>query len=194
MLLGPRKYNCFKNVPLVHFLIDFNALFHKNQRCFATCTNSAPDHDRLWILFNNCRGAWSVHRPDSIVWGVTNLLNCKELLISEKESLPALTCRTSQKFSASSKRYEFIFFSEKLNFLQLVRLQSKLSFCYSPHRSVTYSHVPSDLSHGNLRISLNSLFDGLKTLEVCTVDFCPLPGRRPSLPSSSKQALFSLVH
>ncbi|GFX89687.1 hypothetical protein TNCV_3711191 [Trichonephila clavipes] len=26
--------------------------------------------------------------------------------------------------------------------------QSKLRFCYSPHRSVTYSHVTSDLSHG----------------------------------------------
>ncbi|GFU97445.1 uncharacterized protein TNCV_1913001 [Trichonephila clavipes] len=47
-----------------------------------------------------------------------NLLNCKELLISEKESLPALTCSPSQKFSASSEPYEFVYFSGKLNFSQ----------------------------------------------------------------------------
>ncbi|GFX54553.1 uncharacterized protein TNCV_792401 [Trichonephila clavipes] len=118
MPLVPRKYNSFNNVPPVHFLIDFNTLFYKNRSSFATCTNSAPEHDRLWILamFNNCRGAWSVHTPDSFVLGVINLLNRKELLISEKESLPTLTCRPSQKFSASSEPHEFIFFSEKLNF------------------------------------------------------------------------------
>ncbi|GFW88659.1 peptidyl-prolyl cis-trans isomerase FKBP4 [Trichonephila clavipes] len=88
MLLVPWKYNIFNNVPLVHFLIDFNSLLHKNQRCFATCTKTAPDHDRLRILamFNNCRGAWSVRTPDSIVLGVMNFLKRKELLISEKES------------------------------------------------------------------------------------------------------------
>ncbi|GFU57633.1 hypothetical protein TNCV_3637901 [Trichonephila clavipes] len=47
MLLVPRKNNIFNNVPLVHFLIDFIALFHKNQICFAICTNPTPDHDRL---------------------------------------------------------------------------------------------------------------------------------------------------
>ncbi|GFT26847.1 hypothetical protein TNCV_3710121 [Trichonephila clavipes] len=66
MLLGLRQY-IFKNVPLVHFLIDFNTLFHETEMCFATCTNSAPDHDRLWILatYNYCRGALSVHRQTS---------------------------------------------------------------------------------------------------------------------------------
>ncbi|GFS57627.1 uncharacterized protein TNCV_1402561 [Trichonephila clavipes] len=163
MLLVPRKYNSFNNVPLVHFLIHFNALFHKNRRCFDTCANSAPGHDRLWILamLNNFRGACSVHTPDSIILGVMNLLNRKEFLISGKESLPALTQGPSQKFSASSEPYEFVFFSEKLKFSQLVRFQSKFRFCYSPHRSVTYSHVTSDLSHGNPEISLDSLFDGL---------------------------------
>ncbi|GFS94778.1 uncharacterized protein TNCV_4456601 [Trichonephila clavipes] len=111
--------------------------------------------------FNNCRGAWSFHAPDSIVLGVMNLLNRTELLISEKDYLLTLTCGSSQKFSASSEPNEFVFFSEKLNFSQLVRLQSKLGFCYSPHRSVTYSYVKSDLSHGNPRISLDSLFHGL---------------------------------
>ncbi|GFW57636.1 uncharacterized protein TNCV_2925551 [Trichonephila clavipes] len=132
MLLVQRKYNSFNNVSLVHFLIDFNALFHENQCSFAACENSAPDHDRLWIsaMFNNRRGAWSVHTPDSIVLGVMNLVNRKVLLISEKESLPALTCGPSQKFSASLELYEFVFISEKLNFSQLVRLQSKLRFCY----------------------------------------------------------------
>ncbi|GFT13252.1 uncharacterized protein TNCV_4077071 [Trichonephila clavipes] len=105
------------NVPLLHFLIDFNALLHKNQRCFATCANSSPDHDRLRVLamFDNCRGAWSDHAPDFIVLGLMNLLNRKQLLISEKESLPVLTCSPSQKFSASEP-YEFVLFSEKLNF------------------------------------------------------------------------------
>ncbi|GFU61839.1 uncharacterized protein TNCV_4564841 [Trichonephila clavipes] len=137
--------------------IDFNALFNKNQRCFATCTNSTPDHARLWILamFNNCRRAWSVHTPDSVVLGIMNLLNREELLISEKESLPTLTCGPSQKFSASSEPYEFVSFSEKMNFSQLVRHQSKLRFCYSLHRSVTYFHVTNDLSHGSPRISLD---------------------------------------
>ncbi|GBM21794.1 hypothetical protein AVEN_29234-1 [Araneus ventricosus] len=93
-----------------------------------------------------------------------SLLDGKELLINEKESLPALTCGQSQKFSASLEPHEFVFFSEKLNYLELVRLQSKLCFCHSPHRSVTYSHVTSDLSHGNPRISLNLLFDGLTIL------------------------------
>ncbi|GFV98596.1 uncharacterized protein TNCV_1452821 [Trichonephila clavipes] len=92
---------------------------------------------------------------------VMNLLNRKELLISEKKSLPELTCEPSQKFSASPDPQEFVFFSEKLNYSQLVRLQSKLRFCYSPHRSVTYSHVTSDLSQGNPLISLDSLFNGL---------------------------------
>ncbi|GFV66435.1 uncharacterized protein TNCV_3509091 [Trichonephila clavipes] len=151
MLLVPRKYNGFNNVPLGHFLIDFNA--HKNDRCLATCTNSTSDHGRLWILemFNNCRGAWSVHIPDSIVLGI----------ISEKESLLALICGPFQKFSLPLELYEFVFFSEKLNFSQLVRFQSKLRFCYSPHPSVAYSHLTSDMSHGNPRISLDSLFDGL---------------------------------
>ncbi|GFW40204.1 uncharacterized protein TNCV_5118871 [Trichonephila clavipes] len=118
MLFGTRKYNSFENVPLIPFLIDFNALFHKIQMCFATCANFTPDHDRLWILvmFKNCRGAWSVHRPDPVALGVLNLLNRKELLISEKKSFPALTCGPSQKFSASSQPYELVFFSEKLNF------------------------------------------------------------------------------
>ncbi|GFU41748.1 uncharacterized protein TNCV_4467741 [Trichonephila clavipes] len=58
-------------------------------------------------MFNNYRGAWSVHRSDSIVLGVMNLLNRKKLLISEKESLPVLTCGSSQKFSASP---EFVLF------------------------------------------------------------------------------------
>ncbi|GFU93238.1 uncharacterized protein TNCV_4217641 [Trichonephila clavipes] len=93
----------FKNAPLVHFLIDFNALCHKIQRCFTTCDNSAADHDQLWILgmFNNCRGVWSFHKPDSIVLGVMNLLERKVLLLIQKESLPVLTCGPSQKFSAS---------------------------------------------------------------------------------------------
>ncbi|GFV45939.1 uncharacterized protein TNCV_1977751 [Trichonephila clavipes] len=58
-------------------------------------------------MFNNYRGVWSVHRSDSIVLGVINLLNCKELLISEKESFPALTCGLSQKFSASPEPIAF---------------------------------------------------------------------------------------
>ncbi|GBM45341.1 hypothetical protein AVEN_172960-1 [Araneus ventricosus] len=115
-------------------------------------------------MFNNCRGAWSVYRADLIVLGVMSLLDGKELLISEKESLPALTCAPSQKFSASLELHEFVYFSEKLNFLEHVRLQSKLCFCHSPYRLVTYSHVTSDLSHGNPRISLNSLFDGFTIL------------------------------
>ncbi|GFT43147.1 hypothetical protein TNCV_5119971 [Trichonephila clavipes] len=56
-------------------------------------------------MFNNCRGAWSFHTPDSFVLGVINFLNRKELLISEKESLPALICNPSQMFSTFSKPY-----------------------------------------------------------------------------------------
>ncbi|GFU41759.1 uncharacterized protein TNCV_894201 [Trichonephila clavipes] len=103
-------------------------------------------------MFNNYRGAWSVHRSDSIVLGVMNLLNRKKLLISEKESLPVLTCGSSQKFSASP---EFVLFSEKLNFSQLIGLQSKPCFCYSHHQSVSYFHLKGNLSHGNPRISLD---------------------------------------
>ncbi|GFT28473.1 uncharacterized protein TNCV_428871 [Trichonephila clavipes] len=69
-------------------------------------------------MFNNCQGSWSVHRLDSTVWGVINFLDRKELLISEKESLPAQTCTPSQRFSASSEPYKFVFFSEKLDFSQ----------------------------------------------------------------------------
>ncbi|GFX54575.1 hypothetical protein TNCV_792621 [Trichonephila clavipes] len=47
-------------------------------------------------MLNICRGAWSIHTLDSIVLGVINLLNRKELLISEKESLPTLACGLSQ--------------------------------------------------------------------------------------------------
>ncbi|GFV90159.1 uncharacterized protein TNCV_4378751 [Trichonephila clavipes] len=112
-------------------------------------------------MFKNYRGAWSVHRSDYIVLGVMNLLNRKELLISEKESLPAPLAAPSQKFSISSEPHEFVFCSDGLNSTQLVRLQSKLPFCYSPHQSVFCSHATSDLSHGNLRISLDSLFDSL---------------------------------
>ncbi|GFV92494.1 uncharacterized protein TNCV_1743991 [Trichonephila clavipes] len=131
----------------------------------------------ILVMFNNCRGAWGVHTPDSIVLGVMNLLNRKELTISEKESLPTLTFGSSQKFSASSEPYEF-FFSEKLNFSQLVRLQSKLRFCYSSHRSVTYSHVTSDLSHGNPRTYTWIRFPmALQFLAVFTVRFHPLPRR-----------------
>ncbi|GBM13761.1 hypothetical protein AVEN_90023-1 [Araneus ventricosus] len=84
-------------------------------------------------MFNNCRGAWSVYRPDAIVLGVMSLLDGEELLISEKESLPALTCSPSKKFSASLESHEFVFFNENMNFLELLRLQSKLCFCHSPH-------------------------------------------------------------
>ncbi|GFX20426.1 uncharacterized protein TNCV_3487841 [Trichonephila clavipes] len=106
-------------VSLVHFLMDFNALFHKNQRCFAICLNFTSDHDRLWILamFNNCLECTNLILS---FLGVMNLLNCKELLIGDKESLPTMTCGPSRKFSASSEPYELVFFSEKLNFSQLV--------------------------------------------------------------------------
>ncbi|GFU08229.1 uncharacterized protein TNCV_3766661 [Trichonephila clavipes] len=109
-------------------------------------------------MFNNCRGAWSVHRPDYVALEVMNLLNRKELLIGKKESHPALTCCLSQKSSASSEPYEFVFFSEKLNFSPLVRLHSKLPFCFSPPPAVTYCLITSN--HGNPWISLDSLFDG----------------------------------
>ncbi|GFT28422.1 uncharacterized protein TNCV_428411 [Trichonephila clavipes] len=75
-------------------------------------------------MLNNCRGVWSVHKPDYIVMRVMNLLKRKELLIIDKESLPVLTCGPSQKFSTSSEPYEFLFFSENLNFSQLVRFHS----------------------------------------------------------------------
>ncbi|GFT21065.1 transposable element Tcb2 transposase [Trichonephila clavipes] len=61
-------------------------------------------------MFNKYRGAWSVHTPDSIVLGFMNLLNREELLISEKESIPAINCGPSQKFSAPSEPYELVFF------------------------------------------------------------------------------------
>lgn len=87
--------------------IYFNALIHKKQRCFVTCTNSIPDHDQLWILamFNNCQGTWS----GPIILGVVSLLDGKELLISKNESLPVLTGGMSQKFSASLELHEFFF-------------------------------------------------------------------------------------
>ncbi|GBN76156.1 Peptidyl-prolyl cis-trans isomerase FKBP4 [Araneus ventricosus] len=77
-------------------------------KCFAACANSAPDHDRLWMLatFNNCQGAWSVYRPGPIILGVMSLLDGKELLISEKGSLPALICGLSQKFSVFLEPHE----------------------------------------------------------------------------------------
>ncbi|GFW00843.1 uncharacterized protein TNCV_1760811 [Trichonephila clavipes] len=109
-------------------------------------------------MFNKFRGAWSVNKPYSIVLGVMNWLNRKQLHISANESLPMLTWSPSQNFSASSEPYKFLFFfSEKLNFSQLVRLQYKLRFCYSPHLSVTFPHVTSDLSDGNPQTSLDSL-------------------------------------
>ncbi|GFS99376.1 hypothetical protein TNCV_1601811 [Trichonephila clavipes] len=111
MRLSPRKYNRFNNVPLVNFLIDFNELFPKTQRCFATFSNSASDPGRLWILalLNNCRVAWSVHGPDSIILRVMNLFDRKEFLIIEKESLLVLTCGPSQNCLASLEPYEFVF-------------------------------------------------------------------------------------
>ncbi|GFV72603.1 uncharacterized protein TNCV_4937791 [Trichonephila clavipes] len=106
------------------------------------------------------------------------VLSRTELLIIEKESLPVVPCGPFQKFSETSEPFEFVFFSEKLNFSQLVRLQSKLRFCFSPHRSFTYSHTTSDLSHGNSRISLDSLlYMALRFLEVFKVHFRPPPGR-----------------
>ncbi|GBM13760.1 hypothetical protein AVEN_90022-1 [Araneus ventricosus] len=142
-------------------------------------------------MFNNCRGVWSVYRPDAIVLGVMSLLDSEELLINGKESLPVLTCGLSQKFSASLELHEFVFFSEKWKFLELVRIQPKLCFCHSPHRSVTYSHVTSDLPHGSPLISLNSRFMAFRFLEVFTICFRLLPGRRPSLASSLKRQIAS---
>ncbi|GFU13226.1 uncharacterized protein TNCV_2965891 [Trichonephila clavipes] len=89
-----------------------------------------------------------------------NLLNGKELLVIEKESLSADLWPLSKVFSIFEAVRVF-FFSEKMNFSLLVRLQSKLHFCYSPYQSVIYSKVTSDLSHGNPRVSLDSIFDGL---------------------------------
>ncbi|GFU58404.1 eye-specific diacylglycerol kinase [Trichonephila clavipes] len=57
-------------------------------------------------MFNNCR-LWSVHTPDYIFWGIMNLLKRKQLLISEKESLPELNCPPFQKFSTSSEPYGY---------------------------------------------------------------------------------------
>ncbi|GFU62212.1 uncharacterized protein TNCV_2474431 [Trichonephila clavipes] len=124
-------------------------------------------------MFNICRGTWSVHKPDSIVLGVMSLLNHKKLLISEKESLPALICGPSEKFSASPELYEFVclFFSEKLDFPQLVRLQSKLRFFYLLHRSVAYSLVTSNLSRGTLGFLWTRFWMALRFLEVLTVRF-----------------------
>ncbi|GFV92604.1 uncharacterized protein TNCV_1374551 [Trichonephila clavipes] len=89
----------------------------KTKGVLETNANSAPDHERLRILamFNNCRGAWSVHTPDSIVLGVTNLLNRKELFISQKESLPALTYGSSQKFFGIFRTVQVRFFFSSMN-------------------------------------------------------------------------------
>ncbi|GFX33716.1 hypothetical protein TNCV_1933831 [Trichonephila clavipes] len=91
MLLVPRKNNVANNVPLLHFLIDFNAIF-------ATCTNSTMTDFGYWqcSTFSEVLGAF--YRLEDM-----NLLNRKELLSSEEESLPALTCGLSEKLSASSK-------------------------------------------------------------------------------------------
>ncbi|GFW76418.1 uncharacterized protein TNCV_1581971 [Trichonephila clavipes] len=116
-------------------------------------------------IFNNRRSTWSVHRSEYIVLGVMNLLNPNELLISEKESLPVVF----------SEHYEFNFFSEELKFSQLVRLQSKLRFCYSPVRYVTYSRVKSDLSHKSLGFLWTQffrwLYDSFKCLQCVSAHF-----------------------
>ncbi|GFU04961.1 hypothetical protein TNCV_1290621 [Trichonephila clavipes] len=134
----------------VHLLIDFNALFHKNQRYFATCTNSTPDHDRLLILakFNNCPRC--LERPHTRFY---------ELIEPQRASHQGKGISPNADLcpvSAFSESYEFVFFSEKLNFSQLTRFSMTLGF-----------------------------------LEVFTVHFRPLPGRRPSLPSSLKWQIAS---
>ncbi|GFT54003.1 uncharacterized protein TNCV_153641 [Trichonephila clavipes] len=128
----------------------------------------------MLVIFISFRGAWSFHAPDSIVLRVMNLLTRKELLISEKESLPVLTCGPSQK-SASSEPYAFAFFNDKLNFSQLVRLQFNLLFCYSPHRSVTYSHVtkPSDFSG----LAFRWPYDSMKCLQYVFTHFLDVDHR-----------------
>ncbi|GFS84127.1 uncharacterized protein TNCV_2365121 [Trichonephila clavipes] len=120
-----------------------------------------------------------------------NLLKCKKLLISEKESLPTLTCGSSQKVSASSDPYKFVFFSEKLNFSKVVRLQSKLRFFYSPHRSVNYSLARVICLMKTLVFLWTRFSMTLRFLPVFTVRFRQLPERRPSLPSSLKWQIAS---
>ncbi|GFU31460.1 putative DD41D transposase [Trichonephila clavipes] len=65
-------------------------------------------------MFNNFRGSWSIHAPDSLVLEIMNLLNRKKLLISEKESLPVLTCGPSQNF------YRLTEVSQSVNLIQRI--------------------------------------------------------------------------
>ncbi|GFW37654.1 uncharacterized protein TNCV_415401 [Trichonephila clavipes] len=100
MLLVRRKYNSFNNVPLVHFLIDFNASSKK--------TKGVLPLAQILPQTITDFGYWRCSTMPRC------LLNRKELLISEKKSLSALTCVPTQKFWTSSKPYELVFFNAKL--------------------------------------------------------------------------------
>ncbi|GFU61197.1 hypothetical protein TNCV_1071431 [Trichonephila clavipes] len=62
---------------------------------------------------------------------------------------------------------------------------------YSPHLSVTYSHVTSDQSYGNSPFLWNCFSMALQFLEVFTVHLSPPPGSPPSLLSSLKRHIAS---
>ena len=144
--------NVLENVASVDFLVDFDSLIHENEGGLTASADSAPD---------NGRRVGSLSGPAPVVLGVVRLLDGEQLLVREQDALPSLSSGPTLELATSLEPHTFVFIGEQLNFLELVRHQVKLPFCRLSHRFTFHSSFTGDFSHGDPRISLDSLPDNL---------------------------------
>ena len=87
------------------------------------------------------------------------LLDGEQLLISEEDSLPLLSCGPKMELTASLRAYALAIVRKQLAFLELVRIELRLLFHHPSHWSVVYVCLTGDFSHIDSKISPGWLLD-----------------------------------
>jgi hypothetical protein len=122
VLLSPEKYHSFQNFTLVMFFVDFEPFVYDNQGCLARSTNSAPDHDGLWILvvLDDGPGA-SVDQL--VILMIVRLFHREQLLIRQDDPFPVGVPVGVVECMALLQLHKFVIVGEELSFLEPVGLE-----------------------------------------------------------------------
>ena len=100
----------------------------------------------------------------------------------EEDAIPPLSCKPTLQLPAFLESYPLVVFRSSLKLLELIRLGVEFIFCYSPKSFAIDHGIMGDFSHGDSRISLDSILDhfavpgrvgGMFSLSSRAFDFMP---------------------
>ena len=112
-------------------------------------------------MLDDSRRAGSLGAPTPVVLMIVGLFDGKQLFIREQNSLPVQRCEATKESSTSFQSYTLVVSSQKLNTMELARLELKLLFDYLEGRFARDTGFTSNFSHRHCRISLDAFFDHL---------------------------------